>query len=218
MVYKSRRYILVSRDSLEEVALSSCLRRVVGLTIWRKKHTLQDSMAQSVVRLPGTFNLSFGGSSSGSLHGESLPCAIPSRKQRYAGEKASHDGTPHSRSPPGVKAYLTDTSDVDHFTTLGVSRGASKREIKSAYRRLALQYHPDVCTGDSCNRKFLQITTAYERALEGVAPLSDDSGSSDEYVEGFMGVGDESWDEWEEWMGWEGAGIRDYTSHVNAHA
>jgi hypothetical protein len=32
-----------------------------------------------------------------------------------------------------------------------------------------------------------------------------------------MGVGDDSWEDWEEWMGWEGAGTRDYSSHVNIH-
>ncbi len=32
-----------------------------------------------------------------------------------------------------------------------------------------------------------------------------------------MGVGDDCWEDWEEWMGWEGAGIRDFSSHVNVH-
>lgn len=34
-------------------------------------------------------------------------------------------------------------------------------------------------------------------------------------LEGFMGVGDDSWEDWEEWMGWEGAGTRDYSAHIN---
>lgn len=63
----------------------------------------------------------------------------------------------------------------------------------------------------------MHITAAYERAMQGLPPLNDDSDSSDEYVEGCMGVGDDSWDEWEEWMGWEGAGTRDFSSHVNHH-
>ncbi|KAI3686303.1 hypothetical protein L1987_79977 [Smallanthus sonchifolius] len=28
---------------------------------------------------------------------------------------------------------------------------------------------------------------------------------------------DPDWDLWEEWMGWEGAGIRDYSSHINPY-
>ncbi|KAL5731118.1 hypothetical protein ACHQM5_003877 [Ranunculus cassubicifolius] len=31
------------------------------------------------------------------------------------------------------------------------------------------------------------------------------------------GMYDPDYDMWEEWMGWEGAGIRDYTSHINPH-
>lgn len=37
-----------------------------------------------------------------------------------------------------------------------------------------------------------------------------------EYMyESSMGINDDSWEDWEEWMGWEGAGIRDYSSHIN---
>lgn len=50
----------------------------------------------------------------------------------------------------------------DPHTTLGVSPGASKHEIKKAYRRLALQYHPDVCDGNHCTTNFQQINFAYE--------------------------------------------------------
>lgn len=37
----------------------------------------------------------------------------------------------------------------------------------------------------------------------------------DEALDGFTGATDDNWEEWEEWMGWEGAGITDYSSHVN---
>lgn len=176
-------------------------------------------MAQRVVNLSGMYSTGLGvnGRGSSSFLGESLPCGIPLQRHRYGGEQTYFDEKRRhsSRSPP--KAYLTElAAETDHFATLGVSRGASKREIKTAYRRLALQYHPDVCKGDSCSRTFMQITSAYERALNGLPPLSDDCENSDEYVEGCMGVDDDSWDEWEEWMGWEGAGTRDYSSHVNA--
>jgi len=48
---------------------------------------------------------------------------------------------------------------MDHYNTLGVARTASDSEIKSAYRRLAMQHHPDK-GGDS--QKFAQINEAYE--------------------------------------------------------
>ena len=35
--------------------------------------------------------------------------------------------------------------------------------------------------------------------------------------EPMRGVNDPDWDLWEEWMGWEGAGIRDYSSHINPY-
>ena len=40
----------------------------------------------------------------------------------------------------------------------------------------------------------------------------------DVYDEGFNGMNDPDCDTWEEWMGWEGAGTRDYSSHVNPYA
>jgi len=51
----------------------------------------------------------------------------------------------------------------DYYATLGVSRNASDREIKQAYRRLARQHHPDVNAGDkSAEAKFKEINEAYE--------------------------------------------------------
>lgn len=38
-----------------------------------------------------------------------------------------------------------------------------------------------------------------------------------EMDESMRGFNDSDWDMWEEWMGWEGAGIRDYSSHINPY-
>ncbi|BBN05838.1 hypothetical protein MPTK1_3g16340 [Marchantia polymorpha subsp. ruderalis] len=105
---------------------------------------------------------------------------------------------------------------ADPFSTLGVDEYASKSEVKHVYRRLALQYHPDVCRGDHCALMFTQINIAYEKVMNYIsAPPPQVDDSVDDNPEGFYGVGDDSWDEWEEWMGWEGAGTTDYSSHIN---
>ncbi|MBL6762155.1 MAG: molecular chaperone DnaJ [PS1 clade bacterium] len=52
---------------------------------------------------------------------------------------------------------------ADYYEQLGVDRSASAAELKSAYRKLAKQYHPDVNPGDaSAEQKFKDISEAYD--------------------------------------------------------
>ena len=51
----------------------------------------------------------------------------------------------------------------DFYKILGVKKSASTREIKKAYRKLAIQYHPDKNPGDEeAANKFQDIGAAYE--------------------------------------------------------
>src|SRR4030095_5372957 len=51
----------------------------------------------------------------------------------------------------------------DYYATLGVSKTASEKDIKQAYRKLARKHHPDVNPGDkSAESKFKEINEAYE--------------------------------------------------------
>ena len=48
------------------------------------------------------------------------------------------------------------------YDTLNVQSSASKKEIKAAYRKLALKYHPDRNQEEQAKQKFLEISKAYE--------------------------------------------------------
>jgi curved DNA-binding protein CbpA len=61
--------------------------------------------------------------------------------------------------------------EEDHYRTLRLSPGATRREVKKAFHRLALQYHPDVARhhndGDEDNNSddFQRINVAYQRVM-----------------------------------------------------
>ena len=55
----------------------------------------------------------------------------------------------------------------DYYDVLGVSRGASAEEIKKAYRKKAVKYHPDKNTGDKeAEEKFKEVGEAYEILID----------------------------------------------------
>uniref|UniRef100_A0A3B4BB92 J domain-containing protein n=1 Tax=Periophthalmus magnuspinnatus TaxID=409849 RepID=A0A3B4BB92_9GOBI len=50
----------------------------------------------------------------------------------------------------------------DYYKTLGIPKGANEEEIKKAYRRMALRFHPDKNTDANAEEKFKEIAEAYE--------------------------------------------------------
>jgi molecular chaperone DnaJ len=70
----------------------------------------------------------------------------------------------------------------DYYEVLGINKGASKDDIKKAYRRLAVQFHPDKNPGNKeAEEKFKEATEAYE-------VLGDDQKRSAYDQFGFAGV------------------------------
>lgn len=79
----------------------------------------------------------------------------------------------------------------DFYAVLGVGRKADEKEIKSAYRKLARKYHPDVNPNDkSAEAKFKEVSEAYEVLGDPEKrSLYDQYGSHWEQAQGFGGGG-----------------------------
>ena len=68
-------------------------------------------------------------------------------------------------------------SKRDYYEVLGVDRAAGEQDIKKAYRRIAMKYHPDRNPDDAdADSKFKEATEAYE-----ILSDSDKRGSYDQF-------------------------------------
>ncbi|MGM2417730.1 molecular chaperone DnaJ [Bacillus cereus group sp. BceL062] len=80
-------------------------------------------------------------------------------------------------------------SKRDYYESLGLSKGASKGEIKKAYRRLAKKYHPDVSKEKNAIEKFKEAQEAYEVLSDDQKRAQYDQcghvGLNQEFGEGF---------------------------------
>ena len=83
----------------------------------------------------------------------------------------------------------------DPYQTLGISRTASDREIKKAYRNLSRQYHPDNYTDpvqkEQAEEKFrqaIQNSEYFQNDKEGFSILSYDGGNGKDNLKSFVVV------------------------------
>ncbi len=79
----------------------------------------------------------------------------------------------------------------DYYNLLGVQKGASDQDIKKAYRKLALKFHPDRNKGDKeAEQKFKEINEAYEVLSDKQKRSNyDQFGSAEGFGQGFGGGG-----------------------------
>ena len=71
---------------------------------------------------------------------------------------------------------------MGYYEILGVRHDASDQEIKSSYRRLALQYHPDKNPSPEAKQKFQEITHAYSILIDEKKRYNYDNGINEEDV------------------------------------
>jgi hypothetical protein len=68
----------------------------------------------------------------------------------------------------------------DYHKILGLSPGATERQIKAAYRKMALRYHPDLNDAPDAQEKFHEINAAYEHLLERAGMTGEEGTYDDE--------------------------------------
>lgn len=94
----------------------------------------------------------------------------------------------------------------DYYKTLGVDRKASKEEIKRAYRKLALKYHPDRNPNDKqAEEKFKEINEAYQ-VLSDLSKRSRYDQLGDSYTRWQQRGGAPGGFNWDEWVTTPGSG------------
>ncbi|MSP38257.1 MAG: molecular chaperone DnaJ [Deltaproteobacteria bacterium] len=88
-------------------------------------------------------------------------------------------------------------ADQDYYKTLGVPRGASKDDVRKAYRKLARKYHPDINPGNKeAENKFKELSVAYDvLSDEKKRKLYDEFGEAG-LAAGFDAEKARSYDQW----------------------
>ncbi|MFB6469404.1 molecular chaperone DnaJ [Cytobacillus sp. Hz8] len=82
-------------------------------------------------------------------------------------------------------------SKRDYYEVLGVSKTASKDEIKKAYRKLSKQYHPDINKEPDAEEKFKEVKEAYEVLSDDQKRAQYDQFGHTDPNQGFGGFGGE---------------------------
>ena len=82
-------------------------------------------------------------------------------------------------------------ADKNYYDILGLDKNASPEDIKSAYRKLAKQYHPDINKEPGATERFKEINEAYECLSDPNKKSNYDQFGSANGPQGFGGFGGE---------------------------
>ena len=81
-------------------------------------------------------------------------------------------------------------ADKDYYEILGLKKGATEAEIKKAYRKLALEHHPDRNKGNKeSEARFKEVTKAYEVLSDPQKKQTYDQYGEAAFTQGFGGQG-----------------------------
>ena len=98
--------------------------------------------------------------------------------------------TERSNLVVAINLVTQNMSKRDFYEVLGVSRDASERDIKKAYKRLAMKFHPDRNQGDeSAAEKFKEVKVAYEILTDSQKKAAYDQYGHAAFEQGGMGGG-----------------------------
>jgi DnaJ homolog subfamily B member 12 len=77
--------------------------------------------------------------------------------------RAATTNTAQTKKPPVMDASIRKIVDcTDYYKVLGISKKATSSELKKAYRKLALKYHPDKNKSPGADEAFKRIAMAYD--------------------------------------------------------
>jgi curved DNA-binding protein CbpA len=124
-------------------------------------------------------------------------------------------------------ATVTETeTETTHYTVLGVNPDATQEEIKQAYRKLAMQYHPDRNIGKEAEAEVkFKVANEAHRILSDDAlrlaydvQLADDNVDLDEAVRGFFSQGFKGFKGFKGFQGFQGGGLSWARTELTTHA
>ena len=117
---------------------------------------------------------SYRGGASGSSSSSSSSSSSRGHHQSGSSSSSSSGSSSGSSGYHGKRRNAVDMGVGGFYTALGVGQSASEGEIKKAYRKLALKFHPDKNSSPSAETRFKKVTEAYTVLSSPAAKLKYD--------------------------------------------